>query len=52
MENVYILSKGMGRLKKKNEQSLPCDQDIGPSAITILAIHTCFVCVSLHFDIA
>ena len=32
----------MGRLKKKNKLSLPCDQDIGSSAIAIFAIHTCF----------
>ena len=31
----------MGRLKKKNKLSLPCDQDIGSSAIAIFAIHTC-----------
>ena len=36
----------MGRLKKKNKLSLPCDQDIGSSAIAIFAIHTCYASVS------
>ena len=33
----------MGRLKKQKKNSLPCDQDNGPSAIAIFAIHTCFL---------
>ena len=37
----------MGRLKKKNKQSLSCDQDIGTSAIAIFAIHTCLFAYSI-----
>ena len=31
----------MGRLKKKEKKSSPCDQYIGLSAFAIFAIHTC-----------
>ena len=38
----YIFDQRVWEGLKEKQQSLPCDQDIGPAAFAIFAIHTCF----------
>ena len=49
VNGIYLI-KEHGKAWKEKQQSLPCDQDIGPSAFAIFAIRTCFLSIYLFAD--